>query len=213
MSNLAANYDANAAIRQKPLRRQLGEIYDAINPDGTEKRRLGSLVPTAALLSPAVGADGTVYIGSGSGAGSGGFFAIAPDGTQKWSTGTQQFQISAAIGGDGTVYTGTYNHLGDGQFFAFNPNGSTKWSFIAPPRPGIPPANGFLSSPAVAGDDSIYASCENGFLYALNPDGSKKWSFAEASPDSSCTSGSASPAIGADGTIYLGVCNNFYAIH
>ncbi len=47
------------------------------------------------------------------------------------------------------------------------------------------------------------------FNTSANP-GSQKWAFATGGAD---TDGYASPAIGADGTIYVGLYNNFYAVN
>ncbi|MGB3478299.1 MAG: Ig-like domain-containing protein, partial [bacterium] len=56
--------------------------------------------------SPAIGTDGTIYIGSDDNA----LYAINPDGTTKWrySTGNYVFS-SPAIGADGTIYVGSYD--------------------------------------------------------------------------------------------------------
>ena len=51
----------------------------AINPDGTQKWAFstGSYITS----SPAIGADGTIYVGSDDD----NLYAINPDGTQKWA--------------------------------------------------------------------------------------------------------------------------------
>ncbi|MCL5283436.1 MAG: PQQ-binding-like beta-propeller repeat protein, partial [Armatimonadetes bacterium] len=56
--------------------------------------------------SPAIGADGTVYVGSE------GYnlYAIKPDGTLKWKYQTGGIGSSPAIGADGTVYVGSADH-------------------------------------------------------------------------------------------------------
>jgi len=136
--------------------------------------------------SPAIGADGTIYVGSNDGK----LYAINPDGTQKWAftTGGPIFYSSPAIGADGTIYVGSFN----GNLYAINPDGSQKWAFRIGPL-------FFLSSPAIDIDGNIYVgSILDRKLYAINPDGTQKWAFATGDAVAS------SPAIGVEGTIYVG---------
>jgi outer membrane protein assembly factor BamB len=143
--------------------------------------------------SPAIGADGTIYVGSSDGK----LYAINPDGSQKWSftTGGQIFS-SPAIGADGTIYVGS----ADNKLYAINPDGSQKWSFTTGYWIG--------SSPAIGDDGTIYFGSYDNKLYAINPDGSQKWSFTTGD------SVACSPAIGADGTICVGSYDNkLYAIN
>ena len=58
----------------------------------------------AVVSSPAIGADGTVYVGSEDDK----LYAIDPDGSLKWAytTGGAVYS-SPAIGADGTVYVGS----------------------------------------------------------------------------------------------------------
>ena len=80
------------------------ELY-AINPDGTQKwvfNTGGSITS-----SPAIGADGTIYVGSHDGK----FYAVNLDGTQKWAITTgDSINSSPAIGTDWTVYFGSEDH-------------------------------------------------------------------------------------------------------
>ena len=133
--------------------------------------------------SPAIGSDGTIYVGSRDG----NLYAINPDGTEKWSFETEGYiGSSPAIGSDGTIYIGS----GDGNLYAINPDGTEKWSFET---------EGHIeSSPAIGSDGTIYVGSGDGNLYAINPDGTEKWSFETEGHIES------SPAIGSDGTIYVG---------
>jgi hypothetical protein len=65
--------------------------------------------------SPAIGADGTIYVGSYGDKLYTKFYAINPNGTLKWSyaTGSSIFS-SPAIGTDGTIYVGSL----DGSLYA-----------------------------------------------------------------------------------------------
>ena len=144
--------------------------------------------------SPAIGADGTIYVGSMDSA----LYAINPDGTRKW-----RFAIgwatasSPAIGADGTIYVGSryYNY-----FYAVNPDGTERWHFVI--------KGSVHSTAAIGADGTIYVGSRDNNLYAINPDGTEKWRFATGSAVWS------SPAIGIDGTIYVGSYdNNLYAIN
>ena len=76
----------------------------AYGQDGTQKWAF----PTgnAVRSSPAIGADGTLYVGSLDGS----LYAINPDGTQKWAFPTGGGSSSPAIGTDGTLYVGSGWH-------------------------------------------------------------------------------------------------------
>jgi len=64
------------------------------------------------------------------------------------------------------------------------------------------------SSPAIAGDGTIYIGSFDGYLYAIRPDGSLKWRYKTGDRTYS------SPAIADDGTIHVGSHDNYlYAIY
>jgi outer membrane protein assembly factor BamB len=132
---------------------------------------------------PAIGADGTVYVGSWSG----NLAAINPNGTRKWEYSTGAYIVSSpAIGADGTIYFGA----GDFGLSALNPDGTLRWRFVT--------GDWVDSSPAIGRDGTVYVGSWDGSLYAVNPDGSLAWSYQTGSQILS------SPAIGADGTVYVG---------
>jgi len=136
--------------------------------------------------SPAIGADGTIYVGSGDGK----LYAINSAGTLKWSC-TIGYPSSPAIGADGTVYVGSSDH----KLYAIGPNGTLKWSYVL--------GGMVLSSPAIGADGTVYVGSLSYMwygqgLYAMNPSGTLKWCY---TTEYSIESG---PAIGADGTVYVG---------
>jgi outer membrane protein assembly factor BamB len=139
----------------------------------------------AVYSSPALGADGTVYVGSNDGK----LHAVHPDGTPKWTypglSGNYIFASSPAVGPDGTIYIGCY----DSNLYAIFPNGTLKWARNL---------NAVLcSSPAVGGDGTIYLGTLGNTFYAVAADNTVRWDFpAEDSIFSS-------PAIGPDGTVYF----------
>ena len=124
---------------------------------------------------------------------------------------------SPAIGSDGTIYlpTGMLNNDTTGYLYAINPDGTQKWRYQFA---GLPSS----TAPAIAADGTIYvhmngdegniAAIEK--LYAINPDGSLKWVFKPNGDLGMFTSYvQSSPAIGPDGTIYVGSMNTFFAIN
>ena len=74
------------------------------------------------ISSPAVGIDGTIYVGSKDR----NLYAINPDGTKKWEFITGRWVVSSPkIASDGTIYVGSY----DDNLYAINPDGTKKWEF------------------------------------------------------------------------------------
>jgi outer membrane protein assembly factor BamB len=151
-----------------------------------------------AATSPAIGADGTLFVGSYDLRVSA---VIPPAGgagpALKWRYNTGCLAHAApAIGPDGTVYVAGY----DWDLLAFNPqttnpNGELKWRWHQWVTRGL------RSAPAVGADGTIYIA-GFGHVYAITPpagggDGTLKWDFRTEGTQVSA------PAIGADGTIYV----------
>lgn len=182
--------------------------------------------------SPAIGSDGTIFIGTTDGK----LVAVAGDGSAtKWTATTNDTGGSSpCLATDGTVYIGS----SDRKLYAFTPEGASKWSFET--------GGAILGSPVVGGDETIYVGSSDGKLYAVAPDGKLRWSYATGGPIAgspavrggvlyvgsddkklhavATTTGTAkwmyvtlgavaTPAIGADGTIYFGSADgNLYAV-
>jgi outer membrane protein assembly factor BamB len=153
------------------------------------------------VSSPAIGPNGTIYIGSDDGH----LYALDEEtGAKKWSFPAKADVMSSpAIGTDGTVYFGSQ----DNNVYALDgTTGAKKWSFST--------VNNVSSSPAIGMDGTVYVGCVGSLwdsdcsLYALDgANGSLKWSFPAGSGVGS------SPAIGVDGTVYIGSCDrNVYAL-
>jgi outer membrane protein assembly factor BamB len=151
------------------------------------------------VSSPALAADGTIYVGSTDNR----LYALSKNGTIKWEYETgDQVIASPAIGSDGTVYVGS----ADRQLYAINPDGTLRWVY---------PTKVILSSsPALASDGTIYVAGTNldgtficsappnavqlSTFYAVNPNGTLKWNLILSGNVNS------SPVIANDGTIYIG---------
>lgn len=169
----------------------------AITPEGTIlwKAELGRLVTS----SPIIGRRGTVYVGSER------LFAVNPDGTIRWSFGTEGYigNSAPALDEDGAIYVGFSNAApgGTSKMIALNANGTERWEFHVPA-----PIN---SSPAIGADGTVYFLSKEGRLYALNRSGRLRWSkYITVFPQTSLLS---SPALGEDGTVYVG--SDDYALY
>ena len=104
--------------------------------------------------SPAIGADGTIYVGGGLNA-----YYISAFNTScgllwKFHTGSTVYS-SPAIGADGTIYVGSNDYY----LYAINPDGTLKWKFKT--------GGGISSSPAIGADGTIYVGSKDGYLYAI----------------------------------------------
>ena len=195
-----------------------GQCVAALNPDGTVK---WSLRPGGGFGFPAVGSDGTVYVDG---------VAVSSNGTLEWQG--RPF-VSPSIGTDGTIY-GTGNR----GLFAINQDGSTRWQFPTETEGGSgDPCCSYdvvQESSVAIGSNGIlyfgdwfdhYCSCApepsgygNATLYAVNPDGTQAWNLV-IQPTRACstfpcpTLSLSDPAIGSDGTVYIGSGDgNLYAI-
>ena len=136
-------------------------------------------------VSPCIADDGTIYCVSLDS----NLYAINPNGTMKWKTNVGA-GTSPTIGQDGTIYVG-WNRL-----YAINPvNGSVKWIY----DPGGTIQGG---TPCTSDDGTIYfGTSSGGYFISLNPDGTEQWRAYIGKCESA-------PAIGADGTIYIGAMDN-----
>ena len=174
------------------LRRTGLSPYDTSSNPGTQRWKFTA--GNSVYSSPAIGVDGTIYVGSGDS----NLYAINSDGTQKWKFTTGNEVLSSpAIGAEGTIYVGS----ADKHLYAVNPGGTQKWKFATGAR--------VISSPAVGSDGTIYVGSNDLNVYAVNPNGTRKWKFATQG-DVLCFS----PAIGADGTLYIGSDgNSLYAVN
>ena len=146
--------------------------------------------------TPAVGPDGTLYLGSGDT----GLYAInGRTGTLKWRYATgSQIVSSPVIGGDGTVYIGS----NDSNVYAINgQTGALKWK--------VTTQGPIESSPALSGNGTLYVGSDDSNLYAINSQtGALVWVFGTGNKVQS------SPVIGPDGTVYIGSSDtNVYAVN
>jgi outer membrane protein assembly factor BamB len=150
------------------------------------------------FASPAVAADGTIYVLS-----AGGVDAVNPNGTRRWRwyTGISVPFCTPAIGADGTIYV--IGNPNDAMLIALNPNGTLRWSLYLG-------GTEVRSSPAIGPDGRIYVTngqTPGGYLYCVDPDGTVAWRlYLDWEANST-------PCFGEDGTIYVGSANYLNAVN
>jgi large repetitive protein len=152
------------------------------------------------LFSPVIGTGGTLYAVSEDS-----LYARGPDGRRKWTVGTESAVSGMpALASDGTVYFGTEKNLRDNRsaLVAIRPDGSMRFVYREF-------AVGISNSPVLSPDGStLYYGDSYGGLSALN---AQNGVFIKgASLNNSSTPTVSTPAIGSDGTIYIGSGNQFY---
>jgi len=135
--------------------------------------------------SPAIGTDGTLYIGSYDRK----LYAIRSDGSEKWSFQTTSSISSApAIADDGTIYFGTNG----GRFYSLNSDGTENWMISEPFETSI------ISSPVIREDGSVLIASQD--LYSLYPNGTIQWKYSYGEEGRIIST----PALDEDGNIYFG---------
>lgn len=173
-----------------------GNLY-AVNPDGNRKWQvdLGAVTSSAAL-----GSDGTIYLGTGAN-----YRALNPaDGSPIWTFSLADGEAGStpALGPGRRVYLSANSN----ELYALNPDGTRAWTFAAE-QEGEREVH-FSSSVTVDGARVLYAGTREGEVFAVNPDGTLRWRF--HLPEGGMVI--MGPAIGADGTLYVGAGSNLYAV-
>ena len=139
-----------------------------------------------------LGASGRVHVACENGK----LYTLDPCGQVEWTFAAGASLLSTpTVGLDGTVYVGAKNNA----LYAVGPDGQLRWTHVT--------EGWVISTPAVAGDDgTVYVGSQDGDLWALGPDGGEKWRFTTSGPPGGAIAGAivAAPALGADGTVYVG---------
>ncbi|MFC1485517.1 PQQ-binding-like beta-propeller repeat protein [Candidatus Latescibacterota bacterium] len=159
--------DPYGAAGQAPV--PVNKVFYAFRPDGTIKWIFP--MEDGAESSPAIGPDGTVYVGSYDG----NIYALEDNGdsaTLKWRYETGDVvDGSPAVDGCGIVYIGSR----DGYLYALNPDGSLRWKYLTD--------GGIESSPAIDGSGRLYFGTLHGTLYCIGEEGPDVGVSTIASPD------------------------------
>ena len=139
--------------------------------------------------SATIGAGDRVHIACGDGRV---YTLDLDDGSLLWSYDTNSELLSSpTVGPDGSVFVGSEN----GKLYAISIGGTLRWTHTTDGR--------IYSSPAVSDEGDVYVCSQDGTLYALACDGSELWTFEPNDVGLIDVAIFASPAIGADGTVYI----------
>jgi outer membrane protein assembly factor BamB/TPR repeat protein len=129
-----------------------GKVY-ALNP-ATGEKKWEAATGGPVVSSPAIGADGSVYVGSDDKK----VYALdGKTGAKKWEFETGGWvHSSPAIGSDGTVYVGSW----DKKIYALDgKSGAKKWEFVTGGR--------VLSSPTIGPEGTLYIGSLDKKIYAI----------------------------------------------
>ena len=145
--------------------------------------------------TPAVGLDGTVYVGANNGY----IYAINPlTGAIIWQVKTSaRVASSPVISSKGILYVGSSDHC----LYAINiSNGGIIWKYLT--------GGAITSTPALGADGNVYFGSYDGYVYSLNQaTGTLIWTVKTHGPIES------SPTLSVDGTLFIGSDDfNIYAI-
>lgn len=146
--------------------------------------------------SPAIGHDGTIYVGSYYSDSS--LYALNSKGSIKWryTTGGGIYS-SPTVDTNGVIYFGST----DANMYAVYPSGTVIWSYYM--------YSSIKSSPALDSLGRIYIGTTGGILYAMDPSGIPVWSTKVSTAQFDISS----PVISGDGSIYIGSISSDRSLH
>lgn len=130
------------------------------------------------------------------------------------------YYSAPAVGLDGTIYvsTGIVIHTNVGRVHAVNPDGTVRW--VADLDENSPPPNGTVraenngSSPAIGVDGTVFVVDHRNAIYAFDPaTGARRWTNNDYESERIWGVGQKTPAIAADGTLYICIDHALYALH
>lgn len=149
--------------------------------------------------SVTIGSDDNVHIPTEDGT----LYTLSPGGELLWTYDAgSEITSPPTVGLDGTVYIGTRS----GKLYAINRNGNLRWTYMA--------GSMIYAAPTVADNGNLYVGTTDGEIYAMGSDGTSLWTFILPMVEQVSDSILASPAIGIDGSVYIGgsLSSTLYAL-
>lgn len=140
--------------------------------------------------TPALGTDGTIYVGTDKGT----LAAIAPNGKKKWS-----FKTGDEITGSPTVGLNGFIYIASDSVYCVGARGRRRWAF------GAPGGDYFFASPVIDESDVVYVGNTDGYLYCLGPDGRQQWRAPAPDGDEIRPE----TVVGPDGALYFGTDGDY----
>jgi outer membrane protein assembly factor BamB len=117
-------------------------------------------------LGPAIGPDGSVYVGTGNG----NLEALGPDGSRKWTTALEGGPVAGPVVGDAAVFAGT----DDGKLCSVDmTDGSINWSVLLEADSASPDC--IISSPLLTANGLVYALGDEALYCCRQADGELLW--------------------------------------
>jgi outer membrane protein assembly factor BamB len=161
--------------------------YHAADPGAQSANMLWkfqALGPGTKISSMAAGPDGALYVGAGDE-----LVAFDPQGKQLWECFGVTPKSAPVIGPDGSIYVGgDWPNAGLHMIGSDGVRKMVYWTDF-----------GVLKSPALLPDGTICFATSDHKLWCIYPSGNLKWQYSPVGTISS------SPAVDADGVIYIGV--------
>jgi len=192
--SLLWSYTTAGSVVATPAIGDDGTVYDASHDgylyafyplNGTVKWKVKVASGLSCYSSPAIDDNGTIYYGTRYC-----LYAIAPNGTILWERGGSNFYGGPVIGYDGTIYA-----CGGESVKAFAPDGTAKWKVSL---------GSDESSPVVLKNGMILVFGEEE-LFFVTPEGKVVQRLAvTATVPTAVVVIDSSPALGTDGTVYVG---------
>jgi outer membrane protein assembly factor BamB len=157
--------------------------------------------------APVIDPEGNIYFIGTSMTSYGDIYSFDSTGNMNWSVNGEFYRYNLALGFNSSLYSLDYVCVGMGDIRAvlkcFDREGNFHWEYTVPiPGYGYP-----STSPVVDAQGNIYFANLNGELFSIDQDGNLNWYYESFSNISS------TPAIAANGLIYVGFGNDLCAIN
>ena len=171
--------------------------------NGSGRAQWHTFTPGFVISSPAIGSDGTVYVGSFDSK----LYALDPStGKPRWTFATSDhIYSSAALGQDRAGHTNAiYIASTNGSVYKLSPAGKLIWRYDT----GDPIRSSPALGAAAGSGEVVYVGSSNGKLYALDArTGRRRWSYDTTPRDPALRDRNdlnASPALGRNGVYIAG---------